>query len=90
MIILDQVEKQVGFDTNGKRILKVSLEADTAAEVEAIGTNPATVQGMPTDSVIAPFSSCFTVEQKLGILGSDGVWNFGSDDSSASDDNTGD
>lgn len=79
MIILDQVEKQVGTDVNGKRVLKVSLDADTAAEVIAIGTNPATVQGMAADTVIAPFSSAFTADQKLGILGSDGTWNFGSD-----------
>ena len=87
MIILDQVEKQMGVDTNGKRILKVSLEADTVAEVEAIGTNPATVQGMPADTVIAPFSSCFTATQELGILGSDGNWNFGSSDADDTDDN---
>jgi len=83
MIILDQVEKQMGTDANGKRILRVSLDADTVEEVEAIGNNPATVQGMPSDTVIGPFSSCFTVTQKLGILGSDGVWNFGSDTSDA-------
>ena len=83
MIILDKVEKQTGTDSSGKRVLKVSLNADTALEVIAIGDDPATVEGMPNDTVIAPFSSCFTVEQKLGILGSDGVWNFGSDDSNS-------
>ena len=74
MIILDQVEKQMGTDTNGKRILKVSLDADTAEEVIAIGTNPATVQGMAVNTVIAPFSSAFTADQELLILGSDGTW----------------
>jgi hypothetical protein len=34
---------------------------------------------MAADTVMAPFSSAFTADQKLGILGSDGTWNFGSD-----------
>lgn len=74
MIVLDQVEKQMGTDSDGKRILKVSLESDTAAEVEEIGTDPTSVQGMPADAVMAPFSSCFTADQQLLILGSDGAW----------------
>lgn len=76
MISLETVEKNLGTNSDGKRVLQVSLNADTAAEVQAIGTNPATVQGMAPDTVIAPFSSAFTVDKKLGILGSDGVWNF--------------
>lgn len=74
MISLETVNKTIGTDSQGKRILQVSLNADTADEVKAIGTDPTTVQGMPSDTVIAPFSDAFTVDQELLILGSDGTW----------------
>lgn len=74
MISLETVEKNLGTNSDGKRVLQVSLNADTKAEVQAIGTNPSTVQGMAPDTVIAPFSSAFTVDQELLVLGSNGVW----------------
>lgn len=75
MIRLDSVIEQMGTDPEtGKRILKVSLEADTAAEVVAIGTDPATVKGMPQNTIIGAFSDCFTAEKELLILNSSGVW----------------
>ena len=74
MIILDKVEKQTGTDSSGKRVLKVTLNADTASEVIAIGDDPATVEGMPNDTVIAPFSTCFTASQELLVLDSSGIW----------------
>lgn len=77
MISLKKVNKKISTDSNGKDVLQVSLVADTAAEVIAIGTNPATIVGMPTNAVLAPFSTCFTTEQVLLMLGSNGVWKEG-------------
>ena len=75
MISLETVEKVIGTNGDGKRILQVSLNADTSAEVKAIGNDSTTVEGMAPDTVIAPFSSAFTVaEQELLQLGSDNVW----------------
>lgn len=75
MIRLDKVIEQTGIDLSGKRILKVSLEADTSAEVEAIGTDPSTVVGMPANSVIGTFSDAFTAQEKeLLMLNSSGEW----------------
>lgn len=74
MISLETVNKKIGTNSSGKDVLKVSLNADTAAEVQAIGTNPATVEGFPANAVIAPFSDAFTADKKLLILGSDGTW----------------
>lgn len=74
MISLETVEKVVGTNSEGKRILQVSLNADTADEVKAIGNDPSDVDGMASDTVIAPFSSAFTVDQELLVLGSNNVW----------------
>lgn len=76
MIKLDIVEKNLGTNGEGKRVLQVSLDADTAAEVIANGTSTANIEDMPSDAVLAPFSSCFTADKKLGILNSAGEWNF--------------
>ena len=74
MIRLNIIDKQVGTNSEGKRILKVSLDADTAAEVRAIGTSTASVDGLASDTVLAPFSDAFTADKQLLILNSSGVW----------------
>lgn len=74
MISLETVNKNMGNDAQGRRVLQVSLNADTAAEVKAIGIDASTVQGMPSDSVIGAFSDAFTATKELLILNSSGVW----------------
>ena len=76
MIRLDSVIETMGIDSDGKRVLKVSLEADTAAEVIENGTPTDDVVGMAPNTKIGAFSDCFTAEKKLGILDSSGNWNF--------------
>lgn len=76
MIALETVEKNLGKNSEGKDILQVSLNADTAAEVVTNGTDVSGIEGMPGNSVLAPFSSCFTADKKLGVLTSTGTWNF--------------
>lgn len=62
---------------NGKKYGRCDLLADTQAEVKAIGTNGATVIGLDSDTVLTMGSSAFTSKTKeLGVLSSDGVWNF--------------
>ena len=76
MIRLDSVNETIGIDSEGKRVLKVSLEADTAAEVITNGTDTENVVGMAPNTKIGAFSDCFTAEKKLGVLDSSGNWNF--------------
>ena len=76
MIRLDSVIETMGIDSDGKRVLKVSLEADTAAEVIENGTQTDDVVGMAPNTKIGAFSDCFTAEKRLGILDSSSNWNF--------------
>ena len=76
MIVLETVEKKLGQNSEGKDVLQVSLNADTSDEVIENGTDVTNIEGMPQNSVLAPFSSCFTATKKLGVLKSDGTWNF--------------
>lgn len=75
MIQLETVNKVVGTNAQGKRLMQVSLNADTAAEVAAIGTHTSSIDGMARDTELAAFSDAFTADKKLLILGSDGNWN---------------
>lgn len=63
-------------NADGTDLVKCSLVADTSAEVIAIGDNGSTVEGLDANTKIAPFSTAFTKSCDLGVLGSDGVWNF--------------
>ena len=74
MISLETVNKTIGTDAQGRKHMQVSLNADTPEEVKAIGTDPATVEGMPNNAVIAPFSDAFTATKELLVLNSSGVW----------------
>jgi len=67
---------KITHQADGVDLVKCSLVADTSAEVIAIGDNGSTVEGLDAKTKIAPFSTCFTVEQELGVLGSDGQWKF--------------
>ena len=74
MISLETVNKIVGMNAQGKRLMQVSLNADTAAEIEAIGTHTSSIEGMALDTELAAFSDAFTADKELLILGSDGNW----------------
>lgn len=76
MIALETVEKKLGKNSEGKDMLQVSLNADTSDEVIENGTDVTNIEGMPSNSVLAPFSSVFTASKELGILDSDGDWQF--------------
>ena len=39
-----------------------------------MGTNGDVVEGFSDNVIIAPFSTAFTKNKELGILGSDNVW----------------
>lgn len=54
---------------------KVSLEADTKAEVEV--ATPETIVGFPQGYTLDFFSKAFTASAELGIYQSDGTWNWG-------------
>lgn len=76
MIALETVEKKLGKNSEGKDMLQVSLNADTVDEVLDMGTDVEKIENMPPNSVLAPFSSVFTASKELGILDSDGDWQF--------------
>ena len=73
MIKLDQIKKIERYE-NGKRYVKVSITSDTAAEVKAIGTDGSQVKDLLPMDVLTAHSICFTAEQNVLVLGSDGVW----------------
>lgn len=56
--------------------VKCDLMADTRAEVEAIGTDGSSIEGLDDVTTLLPFCTAFTTDKELGILGSDGVWKF--------------
>jgi len=58
------------------RICECSLMSDTSDEVIAIGNDGSTVVGLDSTIRIAPFSTCFTKDKELGVLGSDNQWTF--------------
>ena len=74
MISLETVNKIIGTNAQGKRLMQVSLNADTAAEIEVIGTHTSGINGMALDTELAAFSDAFTADKELLILGSDGTW----------------
>ena len=73
MIKLDTINKIEKYE-GGKRYVQVSLTSDTSAEVKAIGTDGSQVHGLLNGDVITAHSDCFTADQELLILGSNGVW----------------
>lgn len=73
MIKLDKIQKIEGYGNN-KRYVKVSVTADTAAEIKAAGTDGSVVRDLLDMDVMTAHSTCFTADQELLVLGSDGVW----------------
>ncbi len=73
MIKVDEIEKIEKYD-GGKRYVKVSLTADTKAEVLEMGTDGSLVKGLLDMDVIAAHSTAFTADKKLLVLDSAGVW----------------
>lgn len=54
---------------------KVFLEADTSSEVQSASTDD--IIGFPDGYTIDFFSKAMTTSGELGIMKSDGTWNFG-------------
>ena len=61
---------------NGVRYIRADLLCDTKEEIEAMGTDGSVVEGFSNNVIITPFSTAFTVNKELGILGSDNQWNW--------------
>lgn len=57
----------------GKNKYKVSLFADTKAEVTA---DPADIVGFPKDGTIEMGSSVITASAEVAFMKSDGTWNW--------------
>lgn len=62
--------------TNKPRNVKATLIADTKDEVEAIGNDGSTVDGLRDGDILEFGSTCLCVDGSFGILGSDGNWTF--------------
>ncbi len=54
---------------------KVFLEADTKSEMSSISTDD--IEGFPSGYTIDFFSKVLTSSGELGIMKSDGTWNWG-------------
>ena len=67
MIVVDEIKLNPANKT-----AQVILKADTKSEV----TSSAEIIGLPEGYELAPFSTCFTAEKDLGVLKSDGTWNW--------------
>lgn len=60
----------------GTKFVRVSLWADTEAEVAGVTTG-ADIEGLTAKDILTMGSTCLTAtEGSFGRLGSDGVWNF--------------
>ena len=73
MIKLDTINKIEKYQ-DGRRHVQVSVTSDTAAEIKAAGTDGSLVEGLLNSDIMTAHSDCFTVDQQLLILGSDGQW----------------
>ena len=63
-------------EQDGKKYIRADLLSDTKEEIEAMGINGDVVEGFSDNVIIAPFSTVFTKNKELGILGSDNVWTW--------------
>lgn len=63
-------------DTKGAREVRVSLVADTKAEVIAIGANGSNVSGLQSGDKMTLGSTCLCANCDFGVLNSSGVWTF--------------
>lgn len=61
---------------DGKKYVRANLLSDTKEEIEAMGTNGDIVEDFSDNVIITPFSTAFTKNKELGILGSDNVWTW--------------
>ena len=61
-------------EQDGKKYIRADLLSDTKEEIESMGTNGDVVEGFSDNVIIAPFSTAFTKNKELGVLGSDNVW----------------
>lgn len=71
---LDGTPKTEGYTSDGKRLVKCSLVADTGADIIAVGTDGSKVEGLGANDVIAWGSDGFTTEQEFFMLNSSGQW----------------
>lgn len=77
MIAIDKKGiSEIVNNADGTSSLKCGLLADTSAEVIAIGNDASTIDGCGIGDKLLPFCTCFTADQELGVLGSDGAWKF--------------
>lgn len=57
-------------------VVRVNLVADTKDEIEALGDTATNVVGLSNGTKLSMGSMAITVGGELGVLGSDGTWNF--------------
>ena len=72
MVKLDSINKIEKYENNN-RYVQVSLTADTADEVRAVGTDGSQVPGLLARDIITAHSDAFTADKQLLILNSSGV-----------------
>lgn len=75
MIKLDKLIDIEGH-RNGKRLVQVSLIADTKEEVIANGIDCVNIVGLNATDEIVFGSDCLTVNKEFGMLDSLGNWKF--------------
>ena len=61
---------------NKPRKVKANLIADKKEEVEAIGNDGSTVDGLREGDILEFGSTCLCIDGSFGMLGSNGNWTF--------------